>query len=224
VRVNTGRDRVQIMSYILDALNKSDQDRQRERAPNLKTVHSSSKTGRSPYGWRAVILLLLMANLLVFGVWSYTWMQEATVEHAAALEESAEGSSVAVEPITTPVPGELTIQSGEPVPDLSSRDPEFRRAAQPAVQVAQSIPPEGLPRIHELPTAMQRQIPDLTFASHMYAGNPRASMVTINGRSMQEGDGISGNLVLRRITQEGVILQFGDTLFQMSILRDWSYE
>jgi hypothetical protein len=49
-------------------------------------------------------------------------------------------------------------------------------------------------------------------------------MVSINGRFMREGDRISANLVLRQITEEGVVLQYGDRVFQMSVLRDWSFE
>mgnify|MGYP001256960959 FL=1 len=229
------------MSYILDALNKSDQDRQRERAPNLKTVHVSSRTGRSRNGWQVVIFLLLMINLLAFGVWLRAWMQEDSDQQVAEYENSVQEAVKAGEPIEKAVRAKASSQDEERTIDFQSISNDelaaVRPAGQPAMQpVVQPVvppvvqpavtpaPPQNLPEIHQLPTSTQRQIADLTFASHIYASSPRSRMVSINGRFMREGDRISANLVLRQITEEGVVLQYGDRVFQMSVLRDWSFE
>jgi len=216
------------MSYILDALNKSDQERQRERTPNLKTIHGSSKTGRSVNIWKVAIFLLLTVNLVLVGVWLKSWRR------ADPADQVAESDSVqTVAGVSEPDTDEATNRFEDQSLDLqaASNDDSTNVAAtvdtiEPtaSVQMAQSTPLENIPEIHELPRTIRSQIPDLAFASHIYASNPRSRMVSINGRSMREGDGISEDLTLQQITPEGVILQIGDYVFQMSILRDWSFE
>lgn len=214
------------MSYILDALNKSDQERQIERAPNLKTRHVSSKTGRSVKGWKVVIFVLLMVNLLLLGMWLQAWMQADSGEQGAGYEpnvDSPVADEMAEDTLT-----ETLDRGKDRLADLQSTAENNLAAVvttKPAipVQAVQSISTQDIPAIHELPAAMQSQIPALTFASHIYASNPRLRMVSINGRSMREGDGLSAELILLQITQEGVILQFKDTVFNMSVLRDWSF-
>ena len=58
------------MSYILDALSKSDAERQREQPPNLKTVHRKPRsTGRNRFNlWQGAILILILGNALVIGL------------------------------------------------------------------------------------------------------------------------------------------------------------
>ncbi len=196
------------MSYILDALNKSDQERQRERAPNLKTIHVSSKSSPPVNRWKVAIFLLLMVNLVLAGIWLDGWMQQDSV-------------------VQVTEPPAAVVKTSKP----TVNEPVGKAASNKIAPVDPAIPiqllrpmPEDVPDIHQLPTLIQEQIPNLTFASHIYASNPRLRMVSINGRSMREGDGLSPDLILQQITQEGVILQFGDYLFRMSILRDWSFE
>lgn len=209
------------MSYILDALNKSDQERQRERAPNLKTIHVSSKSSPPVNRWKVAIFLLLMVNLVLAGIWLDGWMQQDSVvqvtEPPAAMVKTSK-----------PATGERQSTASRAVINVRPAAVDATSVDTAPVDIAIPIQllrpmPEDVPEIHQLPTLIQEQIPDLTFASHIYASNPRLRMVSINGRSMREGDGLSPDLILQQITEEGVILQFGDYLFRIRILRDWSF-
>jgi len=242
------------MSYILDALNKSDEERQRDHVPNLKTVHrkATGKSARRFDAWRGLIVALLVANLGLALAWLYTSVEDRSVTPAAGTTESAvapsstEGATAAppnAEPIAPPddaasrTPLDANRGDGmEPAAAVSGQAaaPVAETAAdvapgseiivpRPQGAAVAEIDPATLPGVLDLPTDIQRQIPDLTFASHIYSSDPRSRLVSINGRLSREGDRVAGNLRLLAITEEGVVLEFGSYRFRMSILRDWSF-
>ena len=48
-------------------------------------------------------------------------------------------------------------------------------------------------------------------------------MVNINGRMIHEGDRLADDLQLYEITESGVVLAFRHYQFEVSVLRDWSF-
>lgn len=58
------------MSYILDALNKSEQERKNRQAPSLETVHSHvAQPAHSPRRWIIALALLLILNAGLLAFW-----------------------------------------------------------------------------------------------------------------------------------------------------------
>ena len=66
----------------------------------------------------------------------------------------------------------------------------------------------GPVHISELPLDIQRQIPSLTFSSHIHSSTPSLRMVGINKRTYHEGDTIAQGLTLVSITEDGVVLAY----------------
>ena len=66
----------------------------------------------------------------------------------------------------------------------------------------------GPVHISELPLDIQRQIPNLTFSSHIHSSTPSLRMVGINKRTYHEGDTIAQGLTLVSITEDGVVLAY----------------
>ena len=79
-------------------------------------------------------------------------------------------------------------------------------------------------KITALPTNIQRQIPDLKFSSHLYADDSSFRMVNINGNMFHEGDIIAEGIQLERISEEGVVLNYLHYTFELSVIRDWSFQ
>ena len=75
-----------------------------------------------------------------------------------------------------------------------------------------------------MPASVQRQIPDMRFSSHIFADAADLRMVSINGKSVREGDVVAEGIRLIEITEEGVVLTFRHYTFEMSVLRDWSFD
>ena len=66
----------------------------------------------------------------------------------------------------------------------------------------------------------QKSVPDLTFNSHIFASDPSASRVMINGHYLKPGDGF-GPLLVERITEDGVVLSKNGQYFRVGTVRDW---
>jgi general secretion pathway protein B len=98
-------------------------------------------------------------------------------------------------------------------------EPEVVNKPEPVITATMDIL-----NINDLPLSVQRQIPDLSFSTHIYASDAAWRMVGINGKSRREGDNIEDNLVLLEITEQGVILGFKGYNFTMGVVKNWSSE
>lgn len=195
------------MSYILDALNKSEQERERKQPPRLTTAHH--KPRRAPPIWRWVIGLLGLAILNTGLVWY--WLSES--EDSSPLKKR--DASVIQEKPTANM--ELP-EAVEPANQATRRETQGELITPSDADTAQPV------RISALPTSIQKEIPDLSFTSHIYSNEPELRAVTINGRSVREGESVGNNLTLVEITEDGVILRYLHYTIEMSVIRDWSSE
>lgn len=199
------------MSYILEALNKSEQERRGSQTPDLNTVHRPPPTKAvTSKPWIAVVLVVILLNAVAVIYWlSMKPSPEPVASH-----------SVATQPVTT------NAAQAEPV--LSQVSPQAApiiqtSAPNPAVITPTSIPQPAPVRITELPINVQRQIPNLVFSSHLYSNDSGFRMVNINGKMIREGDMVANDLKLVEITEGGVVLSYLHYLFEVSVLRDWSF-
>jgi len=223
------------MSYILDALNKSEQERQDRRAPNLGTVHHGPKAA-SGYrkDWLAGILILVLINsALVF-----YWLSRQASPQAAPSAQPPLSQRAAPQPAPSqPASSQSAISQAvsRPAPQPQVAAPEQGQDVAPAIGMlitpndmrrapsAATTPADKAVPISELPLQVQRQIPDLVFSSHIYSDDSSFRMVNIDGRSIREGEMVNEQIRLERITEEGVILTYQDYTFEVSVLRDWSF-
>jgi|TARA_B100000959_G_C14849793_1_gene569665 hypothetical protein len=183
------------VSYILDALNKSEQEQKSRQVPGLDSIHDSrawrTQATRKPVGWFFAALAVLAGLFLIY------W--------------------------TTPYPAEV---SNLPAQLRPGTDPAPGKVIKP-VETPRNLPveeatPTRVVSIAELPLAVQQEIPDIIFSSHIYADDPSLRMVNINGQNVREGDTITDGIKLAEISEEGVILGYRNYAFTMSIIRDWS--
>jgi general secretion pathway protein B len=65
------------------------------------------------------------------------------------------------------------------------------------------------------------ELANLTFSTHVYASDPTRRAVTLNGRRLVEGDSISKGVVLKEITETGVILVVNGRDVPLEVLQDW---
>jgi general secretion pathway protein B len=86
---------------------------------------------------------------------------------------------------------------------------------QKAVQ-AETPPPvkDKIYHTSELPQAIQQSLPSVNVTIFMYSDDPASRMVRINGQTYREGQRISEDLTLERITQNGIILNYKNYRFQ----------
>lgn len=187
------------MSYILDALNKSEQERQRSKAPGIDTIHRPAPTAEKRRG----LVTTVLAVLVVVNIGAAVWWFESHRPTSAV--QATPGQPPATKPPAT----------ANPAPTTPRTDTAATASPAPVVEPTNPVP------IAQLPLDIQHQIPAMTFSSHIYSDDAQFRMVNINGRILHEGDMVSDEIRLVRITEDGVVLHYRDYTFEVSVLRDW---
>lgn len=223
------------MSYILDALKKSDQERKRGDVPGLQTVHIPMTTEQAtPWVLYGFVTFLLLALAFVIGM----MVSEKTTQVNSALHDEAEGESRVipskvsepvlnkpVQPVKTETKQDKTKAVHEVAQMVENRQVspviELPKASEAPISVQQL---SEVPYLYELEDYQQQSIPQMSFAGHVYSSTPASRSIIINNNALSEGDNIMPGLKVEMITSNGVVFRFQDMLFKMDILQDWSFE
>lgn len=223
------------MSYILDALKKSDQERQQGDSPNLHSTHgpiigqrrnSSSIIKQHTFLLVSggVVLLCAFLGILYFQYHRFFSEQNSTETPDAALLSTVpqtpttapltQPSSRGTEENKTSSQQVAVIEKSEVVlsttGDESTPDPPASIAAT-AAQTSVSL----LPLLEDLPAALQAKIPHLKFAGHTYSKKSSQRIIIINGKILREGDMIAPSTYLKEITWEGVTIESNSIRFRV---------
>ena len=204
------------MSYILDALKKSDQQRQLGTTPTLQAAQQQWLRQNGPclfyYGLLAAALLLPGSRSAgcVHGKRATACRDRA---HRPAIRRSRFRRESA--PLTAPIARSITERTRQFV----IRDRGDARSGQvhgdyPPPRVAQEQ--KAIP-FDELPAPIQREIPAMTVQLHSYSNKPGEGLVYINSIRLREGDSLMPGLRLEQITPDGMIFSYKGYRFQRGI-------
>ncbi len=230
------------MSYILEALKKSEAERRQGKAPDLgqqvQMIYRPKKKPVSAVVW-VVLALTINAGVLAYAFWPSRQLPEQATTPAPAEEKVTEASSVepeqTVKPAVSPKPASdyqvpvAPVEASQAVAESGVTEPQFEQPtiivpSQPQPRRApapvQSRPQGRVPHLVELPLSFQKSVPDLTFNSHIYSSDPSASRVMINNRYLRTGQSL-GSLLVENITEDGVVLSKNGLRFRVGIVRDW---
>ena len=219
------------MSFILDALKKSEERRrlhEEAHQPRQKFLDLSWSGQRHWPAW----LLLAVLLVALAGGW---WLRGAAVQPAA---ESSQRAVPAASPHSvTMAAGNATPPALEPnrpapfapVPAVSLGEAAgpvrgiAEPTAEPAIPAAVRTPPSALsatapaakprPVASGVPVALRERMSSLTMSLHYYAEEPARRMVRIDNRIVREGQAVADQLVLEEITPTGAIFSFAGARF-----------
>ena len=198
------------MSYILDALKKSEQQRAGNQ-PAAAVVHvplspTPTRSALLPVGWG----LMTLVGLLLLGGW---WLASPGVPVNPMAEQPLTRPAVP-EPVTmAPAPVMTTTRLPETLVPVSVT-PAAETAAPAASVMAEPQPAEpqaepGVARVQTRrlpPLESLRRIPALMINSHIYSPLADKRSVTINNRAWREGEPLAEGIVLQEITPQGIVL------------------
>ena len=219
------------MSYILDALKRSEQEERIRQTPALDADHviSSTRSRNSSESTNSILTILLLVSLIVAtGTAVYLYLvNERQVETPGSGSIKVENTNLEKRKAADAVPTATeSLGPGPTIVNPAVPDPIIiERAALKPTVAATFATTASIPvpvSIRDLPDHIQQKIPEMRFSSHIYAEDPTLRMVNINGNSIREGDAVVNGIILIKITEEGAVLRYRDHTFVMSVLKDWT--
>ena len=206
------------MSYILDAIKKSEAERGHGSIPGLQTVHSSSLNYKtdSKQIWPYILIVLLLLNFA--GIIFYFTSNNNNITP----DEVAEPQQLPSPPIILSIP--VTSQPAQIRPEPVTPEPPIEAQDIYTTQIERTSTPNTneVIDIEDLPNNIKQGIPPMDFTGHVYSDSPIQRSIIINGKFLEEGDFLNSNILLNEITKKGAIFNFKGTLFSVNVLTGWS--
>lgn len=209
------------MSFILDALKKSETERQRTNTPGIAHIAEGGKR-RHAGKWLWVVAALLAVNAVVLAA---LMMRSDDVTEAPAVQVQV--------PVMTPAasPPDTTTGFAEIVAAAkrSQPPPQDTRITGSADTTAAALPPDvpeaspaapqslsvtdGLPNFNELRAEGVLQLPDMHLDIHVYSAAPKDRFVFVNMRKYKERAVLDEGPLVKEITSDGVVLEHNGHAF-----------
>jgi len=205
------------MSYILDALKKSDQQRRLGSVPTLLyapvVVAEPERPQRLMYIFWGLITLI--ASVMVIG-----WLQPGQTETHTKIEIDQPHSEP---PPIAPVPPYPVDMVAAPKKKLTvptqlttRRTPSITAGTVNQPTPIAPLPPSILESA-DLPLSIVQALPAMSVGVHAYSSKPRDRLVSINNKLLREGDQMATDLKLEQITPDGMIFSFRDYRFRRGV-------
>jgi general secretion pathway protein B len=233
---------VRALSFILDALKKSETDRQRQASPALFEVKVAAPRRKFPV-WAVGLGVLLAVNVVVL---AWVLMRQPAVPAAPPAASTAApgpGNAAPDDMVTVRLPANVAstvtvapnhpeagvvAPSGAPPlieePLLSGQEPAVppdydANDYAPAVTAAQAevdaMRRAGGPPSRDEVIAQGTQLPDLRLDLHVYAPKPADRFVFINMRKLREGESLPEGVRVDEITPTGAELSYRGKRFAL---------
>lgn len=198
------------MSFILDALRKSELERQRQSGPSIAELPVARDDRRLPRALLAIGLLLVV-NV---GVLLFFLLRDTSGALPAA-------ETTPVTAVSVPAPADTAPAVDSPVVDAQVIEPEAMPEATlpppapdptllPDASVTYSPGPadDMPPPIADLPAQVTAGLPELSVDLHIYSDDPAKRVVFINGRRYQRGAVLVEGPTVEEINREGAVLSY----------------
>jgi general secretion pathway protein B len=214
------------MSYILDALKKSEQERDEstpatmapkkglisdsaEMLPpvNPQRGHPSNKASvRMGISAALAVILILIAIISALYL-----LPSGTPENTSPVAEEVEGFEADSEPATVMTTAELP-DTQIVAADNAGKDIEAEQS---------DVEPKAPLKEARAPFEALERIPDLNITGHTFSSVPAKRTVTMNDRVWREGEQVVDGVVLQEITRDGILLDVSGWPVVIGRTRGW---
>ncbi len=206
------------MSYILEALKKAEQERDRGRVPRLETLHDNAPRRSRALPWISAGILLVNAAALVW------WLRPGTHPEVTAAPPQASplriAPAVPAPPPVTHRPPPAVLAPPVVIPQVTSIPPPAPVATPVApVEPAPVAAPPAAPKVallRDLPADFRATVPSLNLDVHVYAPNAASRFVLINMKKYHEGDQLAEGPRIEEITENGAVLSYQGQKFRLA--------
>jgi len=213
------------MSYILDALKKSEQERGNGNIPGVQTVHSSSLNynNKKTY-WPYILIAAVLLNLVAIIYFVFDKENQTTVEAIVTTDQTS------TENISTPATtteqvqeeNKQTVRAAVAEKTITPNTVDTSSEQQTAPAASKKFTSNNtIVEFYDLPEHIKQQIPKVVISAHVYSTNPAQRSIVINNNFMEEGEYVLDDMVLYEITRDGAIFSYHETLFHRGIINAW---
>jgi len=220
------------MSYILEALKKSDQQRQRGATPTLQAAQLIAVAPQRPMAvYYGLLALVLLATGITAGItigWLRPQPQSMPVKAEPVALQPAAPAALSASP---ELPGDTAHKSAShdparqavPVADAVQPYKPARVAAEPVAAAPVRDQPAGVAQedqaiaLDELPDHIRQEIPAMEIQLHAYSSVPGERLVSINSIRLREGGALMLGLRLEQITPDGMIFSYKGYRFRRGV-------
>jgi general secretion pathway protein B len=222
------------MSFILEALRKSESDRQQQAAPTLAGTRYDVAQKRTSK-WVPILVLILCVNaaIIVLAVLKNSNSPDA-VSHDPDVAEpeltlprqrnAAKPAAQPIEKLASERVRSLAKETGQPdsAPALTATEvsadpllvtPEIRKPAPNSDTEKIGALNEGLPGLQQLVLAGVISLPPLHLDMHVYSPDRARRFVFINMRKYKERTQIEEGPMVEEVTETGVVLSYQGNRF-----------
>ena len=202
------------MSFILDALKKSETDRQQHGPSEFAGVPTSNGRQNAPR-WLWILGALLAVNLAVLlGLLLKPDVTGTpTVNEPAAVDDGAFAEQVAEARQNVKPREEPRVAIAQPLPATTSSPAPTNTVPPATTPRRRSGNYATLPTIHEVLADGTVTLPALHVDIHVYGESPEDRFVFINMNKQVEGSRLAEGPIVEEITSDGVVLNYNGTLF-----------
>ncbi|HYP80888.1 MAG TPA: general secretion pathway protein GspB [Steroidobacteraceae bacterium] len=206
------------MSFILDALKKSESERHRNSGPVLMDVRIAPPRRRLP-AWAWIIIAVLVANFMVLAwlLWLSPAKRSAKVQPPAVAAAAAPATQASAAPV--PAPSAATALPAPslppPLPAQPAAGATTAAPAAPQVAAMPAIDTGSLPRYQDLVSA-GIGLPAIQLNLHVHDAQPASRYVLLNGVKLREGESTPDGLKVLQIVPTGVALEMRGQRFFMN--------
>jgi general secretion pathway protein B len=215
------------MSFILDALKKSENDRQRSSGPAIFEVRVAPPRSRFPL-WAVAVGVLLLVNL---GVVAWFVLRQPASTEAVAAVPLAQPAPAPVDSPSVAAPAlaraptrnfdEQTVPDEAPDSTLPGAD-DYAPAEEPPAEDFESPTPSvargsvsGLPSYEKAKQDAGGRIPELRLDMHVFSPKPQERFVFLNMRKLKEGESLPDGVRVETITNDGAVLSYQGSKFTL---------
>lgn len=201
------------MSFILDALRKSENERQQAAVPGISDVPAVVHRNKIPT-WLLGIIVGLTACVVVLG---WAWFSRIGTGNQAPV-----ASAITEEPVeSVGIPVRSSATSGEVrslarevrQPAAAAPSPGLQTPTATAAPQATAAASSGPILTMDQLLSSGTQLPELNLELHVFAASPADRFVFINSSKYQEGESLPEGPRLVAITEEGVVMDHQNQSF-----------
>lgn len=211
------------MSYILEALKKSSDERARlatDAAPPAPSRPDAAPAVRRSARWPVAVIG-------VGALAAVAWVGVGALGHddapAAAQPDAAEAAAAvavvaAVAPEPAPIDAAPAKAKARPAPERAVENrpsvtpvdvaPPPKAPAKPAPAANVAAAPSASDARAEMPPELLRQVLAIPISAHIYSSQPGERMVIIDGRAVREGDVLPTGMQIEQITPKGIAVSY----------------